>query len=129
MKVLKLIVVVAGLGCVGIFAFYSINEAYIYFTRSDARESNDAKKEFLMACAELGVNPSSFQGPTRPNKLLDESRNSYVFEWTRRPDEVIAVGISYWPYDIGYSASQGLVERLHRKSTSPTSATPARGIL
>jgi hypothetical protein len=58
---------------------------------------------FLKICNRNGLDPQSFRGPDRPNIESDKQLGIYTFAWTRAPEEVLYVHVTYLPYDLPYS--------------------------
>jgi hypothetical protein len=62
---------------------------------------------FKKLCDRNGLDAKSFHGPERNEKAAesDSNRKAYSFLWTGNRDEVIAITVTYLPYDQPYSIS------------------------
>lgn len=103
--------VVGALLLAGTILYFVASETYLYMTRSEPRAQAAAQQLFMRICSRQGVDPSSFRGPDRPSVQSDERLNSYTFVWTRNPQENITISVTYLPYDLPYSISEGITER------------------
>ncbi len=91
--------------------FLSLNEIYLYVTRSEEKAQVSAQMIFIHICERQRLDPTSFRGPDRPRINMDEEQGVYTFMWTRSQEETITVTITYMPYDYPYSLSNALSER------------------
>ena len=97
--VLKLIYTFLLLILAGIFALIA-SETYYYLARSEASAKSVAEVQFRILCAQLGFDPASFTGPTRPYDTIDAGATQYNFTWSRPPDEEIVISVTYFPYHV-----------------------------
>lgn len=96
-SVLALVLAVVLIGAL----WLSLGESYAYYTRSEAKARDFATVWFVERCDEYDLDPNSFRGP----ELEKSADDSYNFVWTRTPSEKIFVSVTYFPYDVGVSAS------------------------
>jgi hypothetical protein len=102
----------------GILYFVSA-ETYLYLTQSEAKAQAAAQAMFMRICDRQGLNPNSFHGPERLNVQLDKQRGTYMFVWSRSPEETITVSVMYLPYDLPYSISEAITERKRDTESKP----------
>ena len=102
---------IAGALCLAAGVLYIItSEAYLYLTRSERRAEAAAQELFARLCVRRGLDPRSFGGPTRPSVQSDSKLNSYTFVWARAPEETVTISVTYLPYDLPYSISEGITD-------------------
>ena len=95
------------------------SEVYLYLTQSEEKAQAAASAMFIKICGRQGLDPRSFHGPDRPSIPSDKKLDSYTFVWTRPPKETITVSVTYLPYDLPYSISEGITESEQNAKTHP----------
>jgi hypothetical protein len=106
----------------GGFFYVGSVEFYLYVTRSEAKAQAAAEAVFAQVCDQHALDRRAFHGPVRPSASVesDEMLGAYTFRWRESAEREITVSVTYLPYDVPYSMSEGLIEgKPHDEWKSP----------
>jgi hypothetical protein len=116
MRALKAFFLTVCVLIISIVLYWLSYEGFEYLTRSEIKARGAAEKLFEDICARDGFDPREFVGPNLTYSISNGLSTQYNFVWIRNPAETISIGVTYFPYDLPYSLSRGLIERRDMKT-------------